>query len=115
LCQSNDRKTLRRVAAFFQGRRRTTAIMEQARHTQSPAAKYRRKWLWCGAAFRNQPNDQRGEERRLRRAAVYRLCARTNHTLRARGGAEGPNLHALRWQAEGISRFCTGTVCKSGG
>ena len=49
----------------------------------------RRKRLWRRATRRNQPDDQCREERRVRRARLYRLCARADDALRAGRDAQG--------------------------
>ena len=53
-----------------------------------------REGLRRRAARRDQPHDQRREERRVRRAGLYRLCACADHALRARRNARGDNLLA---------------------
>jgi type I restriction enzyme R subunit len=58
--------------------------------------------FWFGATRRNQPHDQRREERRFRRAGLHRLCARADHPLRAGRSTQERNLHAIQRKASGI-------------
>ena len=116
LGQPDDREAVRRAAALLQGRGRTAAALEPARTRARRCCRaWPRRALAREQLGRNQPDDQRREERCFRRAGLHRLCAGADHAIRAgRDAARREIFCALRSEAAGVPGFRAGAICEAG-